>query len=112
MNDRMKAQLVCDASKMAYWRRKPPPGLIIHSNRAVKYANREYRVFPAAYKMQQSMIRRANCWDNSVMESCFKTLKLNVCTTYSTHRIHMLGCISSTGWKGFTIRSSAFFDRF
>lgn len=76
MSDRMKAQLVCDALKMAYWRRKPPPGLIAHSDRGVQYASREYRVLLAEYKMQQSMSRRANCRDNSVMESFFKTLKV------------------------------------
>ena len=76
MNERMKAQLVCDALKMAYWRRKPTPGLIIHSDRGVQYASNQYRADLTAYKMQQSMSRRANCWDNSVMESFFKTLKV------------------------------------
>jgi len=32
--------------------------------------------------MQQSMSRRANCWDNSPMESFFKTLKVE--------RVHQL----------------------
>lgn len=76
MNERMKAQLVCDALQMAYWHRKPPPGLIIHSDRGVQYASHEYRSQLAGYKMQQSMSRRANCWDNSAMESFFKTLKV------------------------------------
>lgn len=76
MGERMKAQLVCDALKMAYWQRKPAPGLIIHSDRGVQYASREYRSLLTGYKMQQSMSRRANCWDNSVMESFFKTLKV------------------------------------
>jgi putative transposase len=32
--------------------------------------------------MTQSMSRRANCWDNAVMESFFKTLKVE-----RTHRV-------------------------
>lgn len=33
MNSRMKAALVCDALRMAIWLRRPPPGLIVHSDR-------------------------------------------------------------------------------
>ena len=33
MNARMSAQLVCDALQMAYWRRRPQPGLLMHSDR-------------------------------------------------------------------------------
>ena len=33
MSERIKAELVCEALKMAYWRRKPPAGLILHSDR-------------------------------------------------------------------------------
>ena len=39
----MKAKLVCDALTMAYWQRKPPPGLIMHSDRGVQYAGDEHR---------------------------------------------------------------------
>jgi putative transposase len=76
MTARMKAQLVCDALKMAYWRRKPPAGLIMHSDRGVQYAADEYRKLIAEYSMVQSMSRKANCWDNAPMESFFKTLKV------------------------------------
>ena len=33
MNSRITAELVCEALKSAYWRRKPPTGLIMHSDR-------------------------------------------------------------------------------
>ena len=32
MGSRMKAQLVCDALKMAVWQRQPKAGLIVHSD--------------------------------------------------------------------------------
>jgi putative transposase len=76
MSARMKAQLVCDALTMAYWRRKPPAGLIMHSDRGVQYAADEHRKLIARYRMVQSMSRKANCWDNAPMESFFKTLKV------------------------------------
>jgi putative transposase len=76
MSERMKAQLVCDALKMAYWRRKPAAGLVMHSDRGVQYASEEHRTLIDQYRMVQSMSRKANCWDNSPMESFFKTLKV------------------------------------
>ena len=75
-SDRMKAKSVCDALTMAYWRRKPPPGLIMHSDRGVQYASDEHRSLIDRYRMVQSMSRKGNCWDNSPMESFFKTLKV------------------------------------
>lgn len=76
MSDRMKAKLVTDALTMAYWRRKPPAGLIMHSDRGVQYASDEHRTLLDQYGMMQSMSRKGNCWDNSPMESFFKTLKV------------------------------------
>jgi len=75
MSERMAASLVCDALRMAYWRRKPAPGLLAHSDRGVQYASRQYRRLLSDMQMVQSMSRKANCWDNSAMESFFKSLK-------------------------------------
>jgi putative transposase len=76
ISDRIKAKLVCDALTMAYWRRKPPAGVIMHSDRGVQYASDEHRKLINQYRMAQSMSRKGNCWDNSPMESFFKTLKV------------------------------------
>ena len=76
MSDRMKADLVCQALRSAYWSRKPPAGLIMHSDRGSQYASDEHRRLIKDYWMIQSMSRRANCWDNAPMESFFKTLKV------------------------------------
>ena len=82
MSDRIKADLVCQALKSAYWRRKPAEGLIMHSDRGTQYASDSHQRLIKDYRMIQSMSRRANCWDNSPMESFFKTLKVE--------RIHQL----------------------
>ena len=76
MSDRLKADFVCQALKSAYWRRTPPAGLIMHSDRGSQYASDSHRQLIKDYRMIQSMSRRANCWDNAAMESFFKTLKV------------------------------------
>jgi transposase InsO family protein len=76
MSERLHADLVCQALQMAYWRRKPAPGLIMHSDRGSQYASTRYRKLIADFRMLQSMSRKANCWDNAPMESFFKTLKV------------------------------------
>lgn len=83
MSDRMQADLVCPALRSAYWQRKPPPGLLLHSDRGSQYASRACRSLAAAYGMTVSMSRRANAWDNAPMESFFKTLKVE--RIYLTH---------------------------
>ena len=76
MDARMTAELVCQALRMAYWHRKPRPGLLMHTDRGSQYASRAYRRLLRDYGMIQSMSRKADCWDNSAMESFFKTLKV------------------------------------
>lgn len=76
MSERITAELVCEALKSAYWRRKPPPGLMMHTDRGSQYASDRHRQQLRDYGMTPSMSRRANCWDNAVMESFFKTLKV------------------------------------
>jgi putative transposase len=76
MSSRLHADLVCQALKTAYVRRKPPPGVILHSDRGSQYASARHRQMLNDFRMMQSMSRRANCWDNAPMESFFKTLKV------------------------------------
>lgn len=49
--------------------------LLIHSDRGVQYACKEFRDVLALYQCDQSMSRKGNCWDNAVAESFFKTIK-------------------------------------
>lgn len=75
MNSRMEASLVCDALKMAIWQRQPPSGLIVHSDRGAQYASKLYRDLLERHQYVGSMSRKGNCWDNSVAESFFGSLK-------------------------------------
>lgn len=75
MSSRMTANLVCDALRMAIWQRKPAPGLIVHSDRGSQYASLEYRRLLKMHGCVGSMSRKGDCWDNSVVESFFGSLK-------------------------------------
>jgi len=75
MGSRMKAQLVCDALRMAIWRRRPQAGLVVHSDRGSQYASKGYRRLLKAYGFVGSMSRKGDCWDNAVAESFFGSLK-------------------------------------
>ena len=75
MDKQMTKQLVIDALRAAYWRKKPPPGLLHHSDRGSQYCSGTYRALQVSYKMKTSMSRKGDCWDNAPMESFFGTLK-------------------------------------
>lgn len=76
MNKRMTANLVCDALKMALWRRGKPQGVIVHSDRGSQYCSHAYRELIDQYHLKQSMSRKGNCWDNACVESFFHSLKV------------------------------------
>lgn len=71
----MRASLCVKALQMAFWRRKPLPGLLHHSDRGSQYASREYRQHLMIMGMEQSMSRKGNCWDNAPTERFFRSLK-------------------------------------
>jgi len=60
---------------MALSRRQPSAGLIHHSDRGSQYASATYRQALQRLEAVQSMSRKGDCWDNSVQESFFATLK-------------------------------------
>lgn len=64
------------ALRMAVRNRPVSQELVFHSDRGVQYACDEFRKELRTYPLiRQSMSRRANCWDNAVAESFFKSLK-------------------------------------
>lgn len=74
-SDRIDTQLTLTALDMAFRRRKPPVGLIFHSDRGVQYAAGAYRARLATYGIRQSMSRRGDPYDNAVAENFFSCLK-------------------------------------
>jgi transposase InsO family protein len=75
MSQRIDQQLVLDALHMAVKRRRPSPGLIIHSDQGQQYAASTYRSVLKELGIVQSMSRKGNCLDNAVAESFFSNLK-------------------------------------
>ena len=100
MDKQMTKQLVLNALRAAYWRKKPSAGLLHHSDRGSQYCSKAYRDLQKSYKMQTSMpqreaihyaasrmwschSRKGDCWEseayplgcNAPMESFFGTLK-------------------------------------
>jgi putative transposase len=72
---RMTADLETDALTMAWFRRRPMPGLIHHSDRGSQYASQAFQNKLGDYGMVCSMSRKGNCWDNAPTESFFNSLK-------------------------------------
>jgi transposase InsO family protein len=54
---------------------KPAAGLIVHSDRGSQYASKVYRQLLKMHSFIGSMSRKGNCWDNSVAESFFGSMK-------------------------------------
>lgn len=75
MDKRMTRQLVIDALTMAVQRRRPPLGLIFHSDRGSQYASADFQSLLVKYGMRCSMSRKGDCWDNAPVESFFGSLK-------------------------------------
>jgi putative transposase len=76
MSERMTRQLVLDALHMAWFQRRPAPGLIFHSDRGSQYASGDFQKQLTEFGMKGSMSRRADCWDNAVTETLFGSLKV------------------------------------
>jgi putative transposase len=67
-------QLVLDAVLMAVKRRRPR-GTVIHSDQGCQYSSDDWRRFCRTNRLEPSMSRRGNCWDNAVAQSLFSSLK-------------------------------------
>ena len=75
MQPHMRTELVSDALRMAWFRRRPQAGLIVHSDRGSQYCSRDFQDLLKGYGMRSSMSRRGNCWDNAPTESLWGSLK-------------------------------------
>jgi putative transposase len=75
MTTHMRASLVIDALKMALARRRPPPGLIHHSDQGSQYVSLAFGRAARDAGIAVSMGSRGDAYDNAVAETFFATLK-------------------------------------
>ena len=82
MSERIKSDLTCGSLLMAIWKRKPPKGLMIHSDRGSQYASNKFQDLLEKQGFVCSMSRKGNCWDSAPAESFFHTLKTELVNHY------------------------------
>ena len=120
MATHMRTELITDALDMAAGvRGGATSGIIFHSDRGSQYLSADYATAIAAREMMQSVGRTGVCWDNSVAESFFSSLKREVIhryryqdragarraifawiNQYNTRRLHSsLGYLPPTKWE-------------
>lgn len=73
---RITSTLVRLAFMRAVACRRPPPGIIVHTDRGAQYASAAYRAALAEAQARQSMGSRGDCYDNAVAESFFHSFKV------------------------------------
>jgi len=72
----LKAEVVSDAPRMAWFRRRPAAGVIVHSGRGSQYCSGLFEDALKAYGMRSSMSRCGGCWDNAPTEGLRGSLKV------------------------------------
>jgi transposase InsO family protein len=75
LRNSLSRELAVSALQHALTTRKPPPGLVHHTDRGSQYASGDYRQLLARHGAAASMSAAGNCYDNAVAESFFATLK-------------------------------------
>ena len=72
----LQTKLTVTALQQAVGARRPPPGVVHHSDRGAQYACAEYTAILRQHAMLPSMSRPGCPYDNAACESFMKTLKL------------------------------------
>ena len=77
--DHMRSELVVDALQMAIWRRRPPAGkTICHSDHGAQYTSWAFGRRLRGAGLLGSMGTIGDCFDNSLAESFFATLQMEL----------------------------------
>jgi len=88
MAEQMTTALVENALRMALRARQPDALLLHHSDQGSQYTSAAYQSQLVEAKIQTSMSRVGNCYDNAVAESFFGTLKAECVTgQFVTHAL-------------------------
>jgi len=75
MGERLTRNLASRSLLRAVVAKRPPQGLIHHSDRGSQYCSHDFRSVLKRYGLKASMSRKGNCFDNAPMESFWGTLK-------------------------------------
>jgi putative transposase len=75
MADHLRAELVLDALEMALWNRRPPAGLVHHSDHGCQYTSLAFGRRCRQAGIAVSMGSVGDCYDNALAESFFATLE-------------------------------------
>jgi transposase InsO family protein len=75
MGARLTANLVKESLYRAINSKRPPRGLLHHSDRGIQYCCRDFQSILKQHGFIASMSRRGNCYDNAPTESFWGTLK-------------------------------------
>jgi transposase InsO family protein len=75
LDNHMEESLVKESLQMAIYKRSPPSGLIVHSDRGGQYAGHSFRGLLTQYQVRQSMSGADNPYDNAFAESFFSRFK-------------------------------------
>jgi putative transposase len=75
LSESLAAESTCKAFRKYLFKYGEEDGLLVHSDRGIQYASKEFRQILESINAEQSMSRKGNCWDNAVVESFFHTLK-------------------------------------
>ena len=76
LSERIDRRLVVQALDRAIRARKPPAGLLVHSDRGSQYCAHDYRRLLKAHGLIASMSKKGDCYDNAAMESWNHSLKV------------------------------------
>ena len=75
VGDRLHRDLTLAALRKALAMRRPPEGLIHHSDRGSQYCSVDYQAELRRHSIRISMSGKGNCYDNAMVETFFKTIK-------------------------------------
>jgi transposase InsO family protein len=75
VRDTMPEDLVSEALRRALVVRRPPAGLVVHSDQGSQYTATRFKDLLARHSAVQSMSRRGNCYDNAYVESFWSRFK-------------------------------------
>ena len=84
LGERMTKDLVRESLLRAVEAKRPPRGLMHHSDRGSQYCSYEYRQLLDYFEMKASMSGKGNCYDNAPMESFWGMLKQEL-MIYNSH---------------------------